>query len=102
MQRYLHSHPDGGTFDPETVGILTDALDAAWRSLQTTGVNFTSRGQAEAARDRLARHIIEMAKLGERDRSRLRDDALNHLAQSNIHQLHPGTIHQLHSGISGR
>jgi len=102
MQRYLHSHPDGGAFDPEAVRILTDALDEAWRSLQTTGVNFTSRGQAEAARERLARHIMEMAKLGERDCSRPRDHALHHLAQSNIRQLDPGTIHQPHPGTSGR
>lgn len=84
MQRYLQSDPKAaGTFDPETVHILTDALDEAWRSLQTGGTNFRSPGQAEAAREGLARRIMEMAKLGERDRLRLRDDALQYLAQSN-------------------
>jgi hypothetical protein len=91
MQRYLHSDPDAaGAFDPETVRVLTDALDEAWRSLQTTGFYFRSRGQAEATRETLARRILEMAKLGERDRLRLRDDALDHLAQSNAGRRNSG------------
>ena len=42
--------------------------------------------QAEATRELLALRIIEMAKLGERDPHRLREDALLHLAQSNLAQ----------------
>ncbi len=91
MRSDLHAHPeDAGTFDPETVRILSNALDQAWRSLQTTGADFRSRGQAEAAREALARRIMEMAKLGERDGPRLRDDALHHLARSNTGQRDPG------------
>jgi hypothetical protein len=83
MQRYLQSDSNGGTtFDPDTVRVLGDALDEAWRSLQTTGVYFTSRGQAEATRETLALRIIEMAKHGERNVNRLRDEALEHLAQT--------------------
>jgi hypothetical protein len=92
MQRYLHPEPDGaGTFDPETVRLLTDALDEAWQSLQTSGVNFSSRGQAEATRETLARRILDMAKQGERDRLRLCDDALHHLAQSDFGRRNPGS-----------
>jgi hypothetical protein len=79
MQRYLQSD---STFDPDTIRVLGDALDRAWRSLQTTGVYFTSRGHAEATQEKLALRIIEMAKHGERDPDRLRDDALEHLAQT--------------------
>ncbi len=74
MQRYLQSDSNGGTtFDPDAIRVLADAFDAAWRSLQTYGRYFTSRGQAEATREKLALRIIEMAKHGERDLDRLRD-----------------------------
>ena len=49
-----------------------------------SGVYFSSRGHAEATRERLARSIIEQAKRGERDLDRLREDAINSLAQSNV------------------
>jgi hypothetical protein len=80
MERYLQS----GVFDPETVCILNEALTDAWRSLQATGVYFTSQGQAEATQEKLATRIIEMAERGERDPHRLRAGALEHLAQSNL------------------
>jgi hypothetical protein len=83
MQRYLQLASNGGTtFDPNTVRLLGDALDGAWRSLQTTGVYFTSRGHAEATREKLALRIIEMAEQGERDPDRLRDGALEYLART--------------------
>jgi hypothetical protein len=88
MERYLHGTVNGeATFDPETVRVLVAALDDAWRSLQKSGVCFTSRGHAEATRERLALRIIEMAKVGERNAARLRDDALLDLARSNLAQL---------------
>jgi hypothetical protein len=40
--------------------------------------------KAEAVRAILAKHIIEAAKQGERDHTRLRDGALLALAQSNL------------------
>jgi hypothetical protein len=65
MERYLHGTVNGETtFDPEAVRVLAAALDDAWRSLQKSGVYFTSRGHAEATRERLALRIIEMAKVG--------------------------------------
>ncbi len=85
MQGYLHSN-GAGAFDPEAISILTTALDDAWRSLQTSGAHFKSRFQAEAARELLAQRVIEMARLGERDPRRLREDALLHLARSNLAQ----------------
>jgi hypothetical protein len=84
MRQYLQSDSNGGTtFDPDTVRVLGDALDGAWRTLQTTGVYFTSRGHAEATREKLALRLILVAKRGERDLDRLREDALEHLRRTN-------------------
>jgi hypothetical protein len=82
MQTYLHDQAT--VIDPDTVLILTSALDEAWQSLQAGGVDFSSRAQADAARESLALRIIEMAKLGERDQRRLSKDALVHLARSGL------------------
>jgi hypothetical protein len=81
----LRSLPSDTTkvFGPDTVRLLGEALDEAWRSLQTNGVYFTSRGQAEATREKLALRIIYAAKQGERDLDRLREDALEHLRRTN-------------------
>jgi hypothetical protein len=76
MHRYLHTVDGDGYFDPETVITLGTAFDEAWRSLQNSGVYFTSAHMAEATREGLARRIIESAKGGERDPGRLRDNAL--------------------------
>jgi hypothetical protein len=60
------------------------SIQDAWQSLQTTGTTFHIDGQADQTREILARCIIEMAKLGERDQRKLRDAALAHLAKANI------------------
>ena len=70
-----------GRFDPEAVPIITRAFDEAWQSLQKSGAISTEPGQAEAVRERLAQRIIELARLGERDRRLLRDNALLYLTQ---------------------
>ena len=75
---------DASVFDPATVRILSDALDQAWGALQTSGATFLTDETANHAREVLARCIVEMAKLGERDHGRLRDAALAHLAEANI------------------
>jgi hypothetical protein len=87
MHRYLDTVDGDGYFYPETVVILGTAFDEAWRSLQNSGVYFTSTRTAEATRERLARRIFEGAKGGERDPGRLRDSALNDLARSSLSQL---------------
>jgi hypothetical protein len=71
-------------FDPEVVQILSDAFEDAWQSLQASGTTFHLGGQEEQTSEMLARCIIELAKLGERDPHRLRDAALTHLAESNV------------------
>ena len=69
-----------GSFDPERIQVMTEAFDDAWQSLQASGVKFEN-DQADAVRDMLAKCIVEMAKLGERDRRRLRDAGLAELAK---------------------
>jgi hypothetical protein len=73
-----------GVFDADEVRILTTAFDGAWKAVKDSGVSFASSGHSEATRELLALRIVEMAQRGERDSRRLRDDAILHLAQSNL------------------
>jgi len=74
----------GGVFSPDDMRILVAAFDGAWRSLLASGMIFESDRESEAARDSLAKHIIEQARYGERDQGRLRDGALLQYAQSRL------------------
>jgi hypothetical protein len=74
MLKYLHDHPAHAAFDPDTINILSGALDDAWQRVQVSGARFD--GQADVARTILAKHIVEMAIQGERDRQRLIEGAL--------------------------
>jgi hypothetical protein len=65
------------TFNPAATRLLGNALDEAWDRLKATKVYFN--GSADAARTVLAKHIIAMAKQGERDRHRLVEGALARL-----------------------
>jgi hypothetical protein len=69
---YLSKHPEA--FDPETIRVLSAALEDAWGRVQASGARFEDR--AEAARTALAKQIVDIAKRGERDRKRLVEDAL--------------------------
>jgi hypothetical protein len=78
----LHHHkPHEGAFNSEEVRILGAAFDEAWKAIQDSGAVFAQDGQAEAMREVIARRIIATASLGERERHRLRDDALLYLAR---------------------
>jgi hypothetical protein len=74
----------GGVFSPDDVRILVAAFDSAWRSLVASGMILELERESEAARDTLAKHIIEQARYGERDQGRLRDGALLQYAQSRL------------------
>jgi hypothetical protein len=58
METYLNTDDPAGVFAPETVVLLSGAFDDAWRQLQTAGVYFKSRDQAEPTRELLAKQII--------------------------------------------
>ena len=72
MLRYLKENRQ--FFDPETIDILVRALDEAWERFQASGHRLD--GQSGAARTALAKHIVGMAKAGERDPQRLVESAL--------------------------
>ncbi len=65
-----------GVFNSAAIPVLVDAFDEAWKAAQDSGaINAT-----EAARVALAKHIVDAALIGGCDHRRLRDDALQHLA----------------------
>lgn len=78
MQKFLNVQPV--VFEPEVTQILVKAFDDAWASLQVSGARLD--GHVVDAREILAKRIIETAKNGDRDPSRLVEDALGHLAKT--------------------
>lgn len=62
-------------FDPESLHLLGDAMDEAWRRVKLAHSN----GSADAARTILAKHIIAIARQGEQDPQHLIDGALSRL-----------------------
>ncbi len=65
--------PNDLAFGPEDIAILSIAFEDTLRSLRLVK-------RSDPAVSIVARHIIEMAKHGERDPMRLRDQALRALA----------------------
>ena len=84
MLNRLQNYVGAGVFDTDEVHTLAAAFDDAWKSVQERGATFSVNGHAEAVRELLALRIIVTARQGERDRVRLRDDALLYLAQTNL------------------
>jgi hypothetical protein len=74
---------DDLVFDPDAVGILLAAFDAAWQSIKTSRARLSDK-QTELVRATLAKYIIEQARRGELDERRLSEGALLHLARSNL------------------
>ena len=65
----IHLFVQADAFDPETVAVMGEAFEAALKEFDETG-------QTTAVREAVARRIIYAAKLGERDRDRLREAGL--------------------------
>ena len=74
---------DDVIFDPDAVGILLAAFDAAWQSIKNSRARLSDK-QTELVRATLAKYIIEQAKRGELDQRRLYEGALLRLARSNL------------------
>jgi hypothetical protein len=74
MLGHLKSHQ--GVFSPEEVCILTAVFDEAWKTVQDEAGASALNGEAQAMRETIARRIIALALLGERDPRRLREQAL--------------------------
>jgi hypothetical protein len=60
-------------FDPETIAVLSAALDEAWDRLIQSGSECTRPAYARAMREVVARRIIDMAQRGTRDHKRRQD-----------------------------
>jgi hypothetical protein len=84
MLEVLVKHALAGAFDPDEVKVLTQAFDQAWQAVEKSGICLSSDAYKNAAREVLALRIIEIARLGERDANRLREDALLYLARTNL------------------
>ena len=63
-------------FDQQTCEAMGSAFDTAWRQLLVSGTHLASSAYADATREALAMHMIDLAKRGQRDVNRLRDDAV--------------------------
>jgi hypothetical protein len=63
-------------FDPAVCATMGLAFDTAWQKLLVSGTPIASSPYASATREALAIHIVDLAKTGERDVNRLRDDAV--------------------------
>lgn len=53
-------------FDPDTVAILASAFETAWEALLKLQSSLAEPNQADATRERLARHIVLSWQMGER------------------------------------
>jgi hypothetical protein len=70
------------SFDPEAVAILSAAFDDAWNEVKRSGSTLARPAYERAAREVLAKCIIEMAQRGERDRRLLAEAAVKYLAKN--------------------
>ena len=84
MLRTLAKDALAGGFHDNEVQVLVEAFDESWKRVQEDGGSPVGDGHAEATRELLALRIIVIALLGEREPSRLRDDALAYLARTNL------------------
>jgi hypothetical protein len=74
-------HP-GISFDPETIKIVSLAFADAWEKIQKSGSEFAKPAYANAMREEIAKHVIDMAGRGERDQHKLTEDAVLFLAEN--------------------
>ena len=70
-------------FQPDELGALTDAYEAAWQRMRATIVRMTAE-EAAAVQTKLAQIILASACTGERDMERLKDIALRGISGSNL------------------
>jgi len=70
------------SFDPETIELLSAAFDDAWATIKQSHSALARPAFERAAREVLAKCIIELAQRGERDRRQLSDSAVEFLKQN--------------------
>jgi hypothetical protein len=74
--------PERTDFDPETVDVLAAAFEDAWRAVVSSGSPLAKPRYQNAAREIVARRILDLALAGERDHTRLSDDAVAYLGRT--------------------
>jgi hypothetical protein len=67
-------------FGPEATETLDSAFDAAWDVLRRSGSTLVANDKAVMTREVLAKQIIAVGRIGERNQERLVKDALTHVA----------------------
>ena len=72
----IHPTAKQKILESDTYEALGLAFEAAWQRLLVSGSALASSRYADATREALAMHIIDLAQRGERDVNRLRDDAV--------------------------
>jgi hypothetical protein len=70
------------SFDPEAVATLSAAFEDAWETVKRSGGTLSRPAYERGAREVLAKHIIELAQGGERDRGRLSTAAVAFLTEN--------------------
>ena len=86
-------------FGPEESKVLAAAFDAAWNVLRRSGSILVANDKAAMTREVLAKQIVEMGQTGERDHQRLVNNALVHVASS---QMISRGLDRLHASVNGR
>lgn len=84
MLRYIESLGTGAVFDPEAIRLLVGAFDIAWKSVETSGSEYSTEKYATMAREIVAKYIVEAAKQGELDQRQLATGALLKLSHANL------------------
>jgi hypothetical protein len=70
------------SFDPEAVEILSAAFNDAWEQIKQSHSTLARPAFERGAREVLAKHIIELAQRGERNRHELTASAVKFLAEN--------------------
>jgi hypothetical protein len=79
-------------FRPDEISILEDALEDAWRRVESSEAPWVSEDYSTAGRTILAKYIITMAEGGECDAKWLADSALLYLSQQKLTRKPPEAV----------
>jgi hypothetical protein len=96
----IHPNPQFQPFDAKTAEVMRLAFHTAWQALLVSGSELVASFRAQATREALVLRIIELARDGERDVVRLRDQAVAYVLQAK--QAAPTMDRPLGSGIGSR
>jgi hypothetical protein len=79
-------------FDPESIETLRSAFETAWYVLERSGSVLVAGDKALVTHEALAERIVAMGRTGERNRERLVNAALVHVANSEMVSRRSGKV----------